>query len=94
MLRDDTPYGAVRCPLPARFVAVGLGALIAAVLAGAAFTLVFSGHGSRITARSRFSSMECRHAALGLGGWLTLTAIGVSYRCCRCHACGRMTREP
>ncbi|MFQ6160924.1 hypothetical protein [Sinorhizobium meliloti] len=67
-------------PLPARFVAVGLGALIAAVLAGAAFTLVLSGTVTNYAAIALLLNGVPLHAALGLGGWLTLTAIGVSYR--------------
>jgi hypothetical protein len=67
-------------PLPARFVAVGLGALIVAVLAGGTFTLVLTGAVTSAEAIALLLKGVPLHAALGLGGWLTFTAIGVSYR--------------
>lgn len=67
-------------PLPARFVAVGLGALIAAVLVGGAFTLVLSGTVTNYAAIGLLLKGVPLHATLGLGGWLTFSAIGVSYR--------------
>ena len=67
-------------PLPARFVAVGLGALIVAVLAGGAFTLVLTGAVTSAAAIALLLKGVPLHAALGLAGWLTFTAIGVSYR--------------
>ncbi|PND18160.1 hypothetical protein CN934_29655 [Ensifer sp. MMN_5] len=67
-------------PLPARFVAVGLGALIAAVLVGGAFTLVLSGTVTNYAAIALLLKGVPLHAALGLAGWLTFSAIGVSYR--------------
>ncbi|PST20624.1 hypothetical protein C7U60_15655 [Mesorhizobium plurifarium] len=67
-------------PLPARFVGVGLFALLATILIGAAFAAVLSG----ATTADPLITLLVRgvplHAALGLGGWLTFTAIGVSYR--------------
>ncbi|WP_095678119.1 hypothetical protein [Sinorhizobium sp. CCBAU 05631] len=67
-------------PLPARFVAVGLGALIAAILVGGAFTLVLSGTVTNPAAIALLLEGVPLHATLGLAGWLTFTAIGVSYR--------------
>ncbi|MEW9613931.1 hypothetical protein AB3G45_08895 [Shinella sp. S4-D37] len=67
-------------PLPARFVAVGLAALVAAVLVGLAFTFALSGlSDSPLLARLVAGGVDL-HAALGLGGWLSITAVGVSYR--------------
>ncbi|MFT4161898.1 hypothetical protein, partial [Shinella sp.] len=67
-------------PLPARFVALGLAALTATVLVGAAFTLALSG----LVDTEPFARLVAGglglHAALGLGGWLSITAVGVSYR--------------
>jgi len=67
-------------PLPARFVAVGLTALIATVLVGGIFTLVLSGALANDAAIALLLEGVPLHAALGLAGWLTFTAIGVSYR--------------
>ena len=67
-------------PLPARFVTVGLAALVAAVLVGLAFTFALSGlSDSPLLARLVAGGVDL-HAALGLGGWLSITAVGVSYR--------------
>lgn len=75
-----TLHAARPLPLPARFVAVALVALVAAILIGVAFTLALSGlWESAALARLVASGVEL-HAALGLGGWLSITAIGVSYR--------------
>lgn len=67
-------------PLPARFVATGLVSLVGAILLGASFTLVLSGSsGNPLLARLVADGVEL-HAVLGLGGWLSITATGVSYR--------------
>ena len=67
-------------PLPARFVAVGLASIAATVLLGILFALVLGG----TTASEPFVAMTASalpiHAIAGLGGWLTFTAMGVSYR--------------
>lgn len=67
-------------PLPARFVAVGLVCGAATVTLGIIFALVLGG----VAADPRLASLTASgipvHAIAGLGGWLTLTAIGVSYR--------------
>ncbi len=67
-------------PLPARFVLVGLFGLAATVLLGLVFALVLGGtlslaHFTEVTALG-----VPIHAVAGLGGWLTLCAMGVSYR--------------
>ncbi len=64
---------------PARFVLIGLVCICATVTFGGIFSLVLSG---RVTA-PLFSNLLVAvpvHAIAGLGGWLTLTAMGVSYR--------------
>jgi hypothetical protein len=67
-------------PLPARFVATGLAALVCAALIGSAFTAVLSSFTeSPLLDRLVADGVEL-HAALGLGGWLSATAVGVSYR--------------
>ena len=67
-------------PLPARFVAVGLSSLLGAILLGAAFTVALSGSvESELLARLVANAVDL-HAVLGLGGWLSITAVGVSYR--------------
>ncbi|WP_411034943.1 hypothetical protein [Shinella sp. BYT-45] len=75
-----TLFAARPLPLPARFVAVGLVSLVGAALVGAAFTTALSGlaEGAAL-ARLVAGGVEL-HAALGLGGWLSVTAVGVSYR--------------
>ncbi|PDT85795.1 hypothetical protein [Sinorhizobium sp. BJ1] len=67
-------------PLPARFVAVGLTALTATVLVGGIFSLVLSGALANDAAIALLLKGVPLHAALGLAGWLSFTAIGVSYR--------------
>ena len=67
-------------PLPARFAATGLACLVATFSLGAFFTQVLSGlvaDAAMIDFRTRILPV---HAAAGFGGWLTFTAIGVSYR--------------
>jgi hypothetical protein len=65
-----------RLPLQARFVAVGLVCLIATFGLGALFALGLSG---RLPFDARTSGLPI-HAIAGFGGWLTFSAIGVSYR--------------
>jgi len=64
---------------PARFVLVGLASLCATAAFGAVFAFALAGWagsvGDMILARG-----ISLHAIAGLGGWLTLTAVGVSYR--------------
>lgn len=67
-------------PLPARFVAAGLVGLAATASYGIIFTLVLGGAPSSGPLAILVVSGVPVHAALGLGGWLTITAMGVSYR--------------
>lgn len=67
-------------PLPARFVTVGLVCVGATAAFGIIFALVLDG----ATADPRLADITAfglpLHAIAGLAGWLTFTAIGVSYR--------------
>lgn len=64
---------------PARFVLAGLASLCATAAFGAIFALAHAGWvGS--TGETLLASGVPLHAIAGLGGWLTLTAMGVSYR--------------
>lgn len=67
-------------PLPARFVVVGLAALAATVTLGVYFTLTLSGLVQGEHATALLVNGVSLHAILGLGGWMTFTAMGVSYR--------------
>ncbi|MGD9843952.1 MAG: hypothetical protein AB7O60_18310 [Variibacter sp.] len=75
-----TLWSARPLPLPARFVVVGLFSVGATVFLGVVFALVLGG----VTAHSHFLTLTSAgvpiHVIAGLGGWLTFTAIGVSYR--------------
>jgi len=67
-------------PLPGRFVLAGLAFLLATVLLGLVFTLglsipTFTPHVLPLLAGSLGY-----HILAGLGGWFTLTAMGVSYK--------------
>jgi hypothetical protein len=66
--------------LPARFVVAGLAALLGTVLLGETFALVLSGLLGGDLALSLLLNGVPLHALLGLGGWMTFTAMGVSYR--------------
>lgn len=66
--------------LPARIVATGLVALGLTVLLGTVFANGLSGASESPFLINLLVSGVPSHAALGLGGWMTLTAIGVSYR--------------
>jgi hypothetical protein len=75
-----TLWAARPLPLPARFVVVGLCSLAATVALGLIFTLVLggvSGHGHFLDLTASGVPI---HVIAGLGGWLTFTAVGVSYR--------------
>jgi len=75
-----TLWAARPLPLSARFVVVGLLSMIATVALGVVFAIVLGGFSSH----SHFLDVTAFgvpiHAVAGLGGWLTFTAIGVSYR--------------
>jgi hypothetical protein len=75
-----TLIAAKAIPLPARFVVAGLASLAATAALGAVFALVLGGtidHGPATTLTAVGLPV---HVIAGLGGWLTFTAIGVSYR--------------
>jgi len=64
---------------PARFVLVGLASLCATAAFGAIFAFAHAGWAGPVGS-SMLASGVPLHAIAGLGGWLTLTAMGVSYR--------------
>jgi len=66
--------------LPARFVAVGFLSLVGVVALGTIFSLTLSGWVTNAAFLRITSDGVPLHAALGLGGWLTFTVMGVSYR--------------
>ncbi|WP_331376364.1 hypothetical protein [Sinorhizobium chiapasense] len=67
-------------PLTARFVVVGLGALVVTVLLGGNYAFVRGGLAEADAAIALTLEGVSLHAVLGLGGWLTFTTMGVSYR--------------
>lgn len=75
-----TLWAARPLTLPARFVVVGLLSVTATVVLGIIFALVFAG----VATSPPFSDLTTRglplHIIAGLGGWMTFTAMGVSYR--------------
>ena len=66
--------------LPARFVAVGLLSVGATAVLGIAFALVLGGVSTNAHLLDVAALGLPIHVIAGLGGWLTFTAIGVSYR--------------
>jgi hypothetical protein len=66
--------------LPARFVVVGLIGAAATVLLGVTFALALGGMSDNASLLKIASLGLPIHIIAGLGGWLTFTAIGVSYR--------------
>jgi len=64
---------------PARFVLVGLASLCATVTFGAMFAFALAGWAGSVGDLVLARGIPL-HAIAGLGGWLTLTAMGVSYR--------------
>jgi uncharacterized membrane protein len=64
---------------PARFVLVGLASLCATVSLGSVFAFALAGLAGS-TGNVLLAGGIPLHAIAGLGGWLTLTAMGVSYR--------------
>ena len=75
-----TLWAARPLPLPARFVVVGLCCLGVTVFLGIVFALVLGG----IATSSHLLDVTAFglpiHVIAGLGGWLTFSAVGVSYR--------------
>ncbi|MHB0790278.1 hypothetical protein [Bradyrhizobium sp. 5.13L] len=64
---------------PARFVIAGLASLCVTVAFGAVLAFALGGWAGRIGEAVLARGIPL-HAIAGLGGWLTLTAMGVSYR--------------
>jgi len=67
-------------PLPARFVAMGLVSVAVAAGFGVTFTYVLGGATDAGPLVDLTIAGLPLHAIAGLGGWLTFTAMGVSYR--------------
>lgn len=63
---------------PARFVLAGLVSLVATVAFGVVFAFALAGWAGSLA--QTVPAAVPLHAIAGLGGWLTLTAMGVSYR--------------
>lgn len=76
----ETLWSARPLVLPARFVAVGLACLLALATLGSLLAHLRSGVISADAIAVRRGGLVPLHAALGIGGWLTFSAIGVSYR--------------
>ena len=66
-------------PLSARFVLAGLGFLLLTVLLGLCFALALTVPATGAALAPLLADGVTYHALAGLGGWFTLTAIGVSY---------------
>jgi len=75
-----TLWAAHPLALPARFVTAGLACLVATALLGLSFTLVFGGASSAPPLLALTAEGLPLHVVAGFGGWLTFTAMGVSYR--------------
>jgi hypothetical protein len=76
----STLWAARPLPLPARFVVVGLCSLAATVLLGIVFALTLGGIATATHAIEVTTYGLPIHVIAGLAGWLTFSAIGVSYR--------------
>lgn len=75
-----TLWAARPLALPARFVIVGLCSMAATVIFGIIFALVLGGVTDNNHLLDVVAGGVPLHAIAGLGGWLTFTAMGVSYR--------------
>lgn len=75
-----TLWAARPLPLPARFIAVGLASVAATVVFGSVFALVLGGMATEPLMLEVVRIGVPIHVIAGLGGWLTFTAMGVSYR--------------
>lgn len=75
-----TLYAARPMSLPAWFVSAGLVSICATMLLGGSFSMtLYSGAPGSLLSLLLASGVPI-HAIAGLGGWLTFTAMGVSYR--------------
>jgi len=75
-----TLWAAQTLPMPAQFVVVGLASVGATVALGIIFALVLGGVATYGPCVELTATGLPLHVVAGLGGWLTFTAIGVSYR--------------
>ena len=75
-----TLWAARPLPISARFVTVGLASIAVTALLGILFALTLGGVVSHPALLAIASQGVPVHAIAGLGGWLTFTAMGVSYR--------------
>ena len=75
-----TIWAARAIGLPARFVVAGLLSLAGVATFGTIFAFTLGGWTASPMLVRLTSQGIPLHAALGLGGWLTFTAMGVSYR--------------
>ena len=75
-----TLWSARPLPLPARFVVAGLLGLAATATLGVVFALVLDGATTLPHLLDVAAAGVPIHAIVGLGGWLTFTAMGVTYR--------------
>ena len=75
-----TLWNARPLPLPARFVAAGLVCVAATAGFGSLFSLALAGQVAQPALLDLHAMGVPVHATAGFAGWLTLTAIGVSYR--------------
>ena len=75
-----TLWAARPLPLPARYVVVGLFCLAATAIFGVIFTFVLGGWATHPLLMQVTGLGLPLHAVGGLLGWLTFTAMGVSYR--------------
>lgn len=80
VMMGTTLLSASPLPLPARFMVVGLLSLCGTMLLGVIFTLALSGRTQSESASDLLYHAVPLHASLGLGGWMSFTAMGVSYR--------------
>lgn len=76
----ETLWHARPLTLPARFVAIGLACLLVVATLGSLFAHFLSGMLPADWLATRRDSLVPLHAAIGIGGWLSFSAIGVSYR--------------
>jgi hypothetical protein len=75
-----TLWAAQTHPLPVRFVIVGLASVAATAALGIVFALVLGGATAYEPLIALTASGLPIHLIAGLGGWLTFSAMGVSYR--------------
>lgn len=67
-------------PLPGRFIRAGFLFLMVTILLGAVFVFALILPGVAPAALARLTAGVGNHVLAGIGGWLTLTAMGVTYK--------------